>query len=455
MSNQNSIDKNSVCREEEIVIVGGGIAGLTAAIFLARAGKSVTMVESSSEVGGRARTSLYDGFYLNQGPHALYPAGYSGQILKQLGIIYGGKKVSTAGYYVLKQGQKYPMPISLSQILITKLLSGLRSKIEAIQFFASLRKLNLEEIQNISWQKWIDNKIHNSEVKDLIKMGARITTFADDAEIQSAGSTLSQIQTAYAGGAMYLDGGWQTLVNGLIIAAAGAKVRILTGKTVASIEPKSNETTWILHLSDGSVFLSQILIMATNPRDVYDLLKNTKGISKHFLTKISKELRPVRAATLDIALRTHPNPNVYGAYGLDEPLYLSTHSAFARVSPQGGSLIHAMKYLGSSIQPHPIKDREELENLMDTFQPGWRKFVVKQRFLPNMIVYNALVTAEQGGVYGRPDVKVPDTENIYIVGDWVGSKGLLVDTSLSSAKRAAEYILRTQKEMRSMLATKH
>ncbi|MFZ0253875.1 MAG: hypothetical protein WAL28_08750, partial [Nitrososphaeraceae archaeon] len=142
------------------------------------------------------------------------------------------------------------------------------------------------------------------------------------------------------------------------------------------------------------------------------------------------------------------------AYGLDEPIYLSTHSAFAQLSPQRGSLIHAMKYLGTSIQSNPTKDREELENLMDRLQPGWRKFVIKERFLPNMIVYNALVTAEEGGTYGRPDVKIPGMENIYIVGDWVGPLGLLVDTSISSAKRAAEHILRTKKELERMIIIK-
>ena len=58
--------------EEDIVIIGAGLAGLTTAIILARAGKSVTVFEQSSKVGGRARTENIDGFYFNQGPHASY-----------------------------------------------------------------------------------------------------------------------------------------------------------------------------------------------------------------------------------------------------------------------------------------------------------------------------------------------------------------------------------------------
>ena len=45
--------KNNI---EQIAVIGGGLAGLTAAVFLARDGKNVTIIEKASEVGGRARS---------------------------------------------------------------------------------------------------------------------------------------------------------------------------------------------------------------------------------------------------------------------------------------------------------------------------------------------------------------------------------------------------------------
>jgi phytoene dehydrogenase-like protein len=455
MTNQFQFELSDIeINKGKIVVLGGGLAGLTTAILIARAGMSVTIVERSTEVGGRARTSILDGFYLNQGPHAIYTAGPGVKILKELGISYTGQKVTIGGYYVLKKDKKYHMPGSLRQLLTTKLLKGLGSRIEAIRFFGSLNKINPEYIQDISLGDWIDKNIHNTNVKDLIKMFSRITTYANDIETQSAGASITQLQIAFASGVIYLDGGWQTLVNGLTAAAYEAGVKILTGKRVTRIENVDNNISppWLVRLSDGSTISSQTLIMAVGPKDAYDLLKQGSLVSSSFLSQIIKSANPVRAAALDIALTSLPKPDVFGAYGIDNPLYLSTHSAFARLAPNGGALIHVMKYLGSSIQPDPKADREELEKLMDLVQPGWRKVVVKERFLPNMIVSNALVSASQGGIYGRPDVKIPGTENLYIVGDWVGPEGMLADASLSSAKHAAEKILKIGNEKEKLVA---
>jgi len=61
--------------EVDVVVVGGGLSGLGAAAYLARAGLSVRLVERASAVGGRAATARVKGYALNRGPHALYRTG--------------------------------------------------------------------------------------------------------------------------------------------------------------------------------------------------------------------------------------------------------------------------------------------------------------------------------------------------------------------------------------------
>ena len=52
----------------EIVIVGGGFGGLSAACYLAQAGADVTVLEKNEQFGGRASTFERDGFQFDMGP---------------------------------------------------------------------------------------------------------------------------------------------------------------------------------------------------------------------------------------------------------------------------------------------------------------------------------------------------------------------------------------------------
>ena len=58
---------STVPEASDVVIVGAGLAGLTAANVLHRAGKSFIVLESSDGVGGRVRTDEVDGFLLDRG----------------------------------------------------------------------------------------------------------------------------------------------------------------------------------------------------------------------------------------------------------------------------------------------------------------------------------------------------------------------------------------------------
>jgi len=58
----------------DVVIVGAGLAGLSAANLLAGAGLDVVVWEASDDVGGRVRTDEVDGFRLDRGFQVLLPS---------------------------------------------------------------------------------------------------------------------------------------------------------------------------------------------------------------------------------------------------------------------------------------------------------------------------------------------------------------------------------------------
>jgi hypothetical protein len=194
-------------------------------------------------------------------------------------------------------------------------------------------------------------------------------------------------------------------------------------------------------LSDGNIIISSNVIIAASPNVAGDLLKNIKS---QYMSEICKEnIVPVRASCLDIALTKLPHPDRPVAFAIDEPLYLSVHSLTANlVLEKGkGELIHIMKYQSSFEVSNPERDKLKMEHFLDIVQPGWRELVIKQRYLPNMIVYNLLVKSTQGGIKGRPSSKVNDAHGLYLVGDWIGKEGLLADASFASAKQAAIEII--------------
>jgi phytoene dehydrogenase-like protein len=73
-------------QEYDTIVVGGGVAGLTATVYLARAGQKVLLIEKNSECGGLVNTFNRDGFFFDAGVRALLDAGIIYPMLKDLKI---------------------------------------------------------------------------------------------------------------------------------------------------------------------------------------------------------------------------------------------------------------------------------------------------------------------------------------------------------------------------------
>ena len=70
----------------DVVIVGGGMAGLTAAAYLCLAGRKVLLCEKEVKVGGLVNSFVYHGFTFDGGIRAIENSGIVKPMLRQLGI---------------------------------------------------------------------------------------------------------------------------------------------------------------------------------------------------------------------------------------------------------------------------------------------------------------------------------------------------------------------------------
>jgi phytoene dehydrogenase-like protein len=77
---------DSLVEKCDVVVIGGGLAGLCAGAYLGRAGLAVAICEQSDKTGGYFRGFGRDGFYFDTGLKAIENAGLLLPMLKQLGL---------------------------------------------------------------------------------------------------------------------------------------------------------------------------------------------------------------------------------------------------------------------------------------------------------------------------------------------------------------------------------
>ncbi|MFN7931508.1 MAG: FAD-dependent oxidoreductase, partial [Blastocatellia bacterium] len=344
-------------KQAQIAIIGGGIAGLTAAAYLARAGQVVTVLEKSHALGGRARTEEKQGFAFNLGPHALYRKAHGAAILRELGVAYHGTNPGTAGAYLLDHGQKYTMPGGAVSLLTTSFLP-LPAKMEAARLLAGIGNINAAAYDRMSVRDYLAQTIQHPRVRQLVQTLFRVTTYAHDPDRQSAGAALAQLQAGLADGVLYLDGGWQTLVEGLRQAAEDAGAHLQTGASVSTLTRQGQ--VWLLHCADGRQLSAASVLLALGPGEAAALLK---GQGKTLLDEWASAAIPVRVACLDVALARLPLLHGRFALGVEQPHYFSVHSATAKIAPDNGALIHVAKYLGTDVSAaHDVE--QELEGVL-------------------------------------------------------------------------------------------
>lgn len=403
----------------DCVIIGGGIAGLTASIYLARAGKSVLVLEKSKTLGGRGRTTNKLDSYINLGPHALYSKGKSIEVLNELGIEIDGGIVPTKGK-ILHKDEIFELPATAISLLTSPLLNW-KAKKELFSFFIKYKKIDTNKIVNIPLHQWLQHNMKNEVVRQLILMLSRLSTYSNDPELISAGAALKQLQL---GNAIYLHYGWQSMINALEKMATQVGVRFQTSKQVKKVNGSFPQFT--VHTNDETITAHHVL-STSSPHET------AKMFSEHESTpEIIKEYHPVYVACLDLVLSRLPNPQMDFVLSLEDPFYFSNHSRIAKLSERDYHVVHVIKYTNAN-----ENSERELEDFVEKIQPGWKEYVVYKRYLPRMTVSNGLVLANQSK---RPSPKVKQIPGFYIAGDWVGD-GMLVDASFQSARKAAQLIL--------------
>lgn len=413
-----------------VAVVGGGLAGLTAAIELARCGRRVTLFDQASQLGGRAATREAAGFHFNMGPHALYARGPAQRILAEYGVEMVGNKPSLQGGKALWQGSEHILPMGVVDILRAGWLPW-AAKLQLMGFFARLPKLDPTPFQGRRFDAWLEDAVRHPVARQLVLALMRLSTYAASAGGLDACTALRQLQLGGAG-VLYLDGGWQRLVDGLTRVARESGVIFETSAAVKGLVRQGDR--WQLQLAEGRVAQADAVVLAVGPKVVTRLLGS--ALPSEVQSRLNG-LEPVDAACLDIGLRKLSPSSPTFALGIDRPIYFSVHSATARLAPSEGALVHVLRYLDADTTLTRGDVEQELESVLDQLHPGWRPLRVERQLMPKLRVCHALHDAGTQRVQERLD-PLPD---VYVAGDWVGDDGLLADAAVASGQKAARQLL--------------
>lgn len=447
---------NKVAEKQRVAVIGGGLAGLSAALNLAKNGLAVTLFERSINPGGRAQTTVKDGYYMNFGPHAHYVGGAGRPFLKELGIEPAGNPPPTGRSLAFFKGKNPVLPLSIRTILETTLIGPI-DKIRLLKFMARLNSIKGDEVEALTVQEWIDSdkelRRGGAALKGLIRTLAQLTTYTGDTDKLSAQAALIQLQLAVKFGVIYLHGGWAQMVDALLEKCWEAGVEVFAGCEVMQIsrmtEKSENPSLAVVYKNREKVSLTKSFdgIILASPPDVVKRILGAENLSPGHskLNLGGEELIDVKAACLDICLTELPRPENTYALGIDEPLYYSVHSASANLTPPRGALIHLAYYLKTGETGTPQIEKR-LEQMMDTLQPGWKEKLVYKRFLANIVVAHKLLSVRNGKLDGYWTEET-DEPGVYRAGDWVGTHQL-ADASLGSAKRASEKLIAQLQESR-------
>jgi hypothetical protein len=367
----------------EINVIGGGVAGLTAAITGAEAGVRVRLLEAHADVGGRARST--DGSYrANLGPHAIYRGGALWNWFDKRGLMPAIARPLLTGVRFRYEGEIHRTPP------LSAIPHGLRLRGRAAPVDQDFRS-------------WVCDH-GDARIAGLLSALAGVYTFHHDPGELSAAFVWERAQRLLLSArppARFVIGGWSMLVEALERYARSLGVEIVTGERVDA-------------LPGGPT------IVALELRDARELLRDD-----------SLQWRSGATVCLDLALRQRAG-DPWVISDLDSAGWIERYSAQDRtLAPAGEELVQAQMPLrpGESVQ----EASDRLAQLLDVSFEHWRERVTWRR---RQLMDGRSGALDLPGQTWRDRPSIDRGDGVFLCGDQVAAPGCLAEVSFASAIEA-------------------
>ncbi|WP_035857706.1 FAD-dependent oxidoreductase [Cryptosporangium arvum] len=375
---------------ETITVVGGGFAGLVAAITSAEAGARVRLLEAHRTLGGRARATAPP-YVAHDGPHVLYGDGPWWRWLAHRDLIGAHTAMplrGLAGFRFRHGGRlRRTPPAALLPILTRR---RRRSPVDQ------------------DFRTWMREQ-HGDAVAAAASMLMGVATFDADPGRLSAAFVWPRLRrvTAPIPAARYVLGGWNGLVDRLADHARALGVTIETGARVTELP--APPVVVATSLDAASTLLGAPLL----PR-----------------------VESGRTLLFDVAVRV-ARREPFVVSDLDQAGWLERYTLpDPGLAPRGESLFQAQLPL------HHDETKADgtvrLQAFVDDALPGWRERVTWQR---DAIANRRTGALDLPGHTWRDRPAIDRGDGVFLAGDQVAAPGLLSEVSYASGVAAAELAL--------------
>lgn len=421
------------------MVIGGGLAGLSVAARLAKAGQDVTLLEKAPKLGGRAVTIPLKGFDFNFGAHAIYSrdSSYLRKLEKELDLNIGWVDFDPKKARYDLGDEMTEMPATLEGLYKTKVLpKGMSKALFAIEVVKTVCLLERGE-EGVSIGEWFKRTGKHAEIQDLMLTMASSNFFTKEPERIPSTVFFQYYRRMFrtSKAVSYIAGGWESLVQEFerVIVENGS--RIITKAKIDSIIQEEGRLVGV-NTQDGEIRGDEF-VFAIPPKELGKIFADTcleQSLAPYLL------FRPNMVLVYDIGLGERIDTPYTYIYDKKSRVFLTDISHYTACTPAGGQLIQAVAYLKSE----EVGDRElaqvrknDIEALFDKHQPGWRDQLVAKRYTERAAAQEIKVEDDQKLL----PVQFHACANAYFAGDWVQGVGQLSELSFSSGYEVGDRIL--------------
>jgi phytoene dehydrogenase-like protein len=374
---------------DEITIVGGGLAGLTAAITCAEAGSPVRLLEAHEELGGRAR-SMSGPYKANLGPHALLSGSPFWHWLGERDLLPPYARPPLSGVRFRWRDEIRRVPAVGAAV-------------------AALRLRGRSAPADVDFRTWASGHVGGEAADALARSAGILTYYHDPGELSAAfvweplvRGLLSAPPTA-----RYPIGGWSSIVSRMAKRARELGVRIETALRVRSLPPPP-------------------VVVATELPDARALLGDD-----------SLRWLGGKAVCLDLAIRRRRG-DPFVVVDLQETGWVERYTAADdSVAPAGEELIQAQMPVrpGETTQSAAAR----LESLLDAAFVDWR---ARETWRRRQLMDGRTAALDLPGTTWRDRPAVDRGDGVFLAGDMVAAPGCLSEIAWGSAIEAGRLAAR-------------